>query len=81
MSETVESREHLLALLELLERLIKLSPEGGPEYYRELEAEAYFRKGNVAKAIEIEAEVVRKHPDWSDSAETLKRFKAAQQKP
>jgi uncharacterized Ntn-hydrolase superfamily protein len=62
----------------LLERLIKLDLEGGPDDYRDLEAEAYFRKGNVAKAIEIETGVVQRNPDWSDAAESLKRFKAAQ---
>lgn len=63
----------------LLERLIKLEPDQyTQDYYRHEEAEAYFRKGNVAKAIEIETELVRKHPDESDYAESLKRFKAAQ---
>lgn len=62
----------------LLEGLIKLDVEGAADYYRDLEAEAYFRKGDVAKAIEIETEVVRKYPDDTDFAEKLKRFKAAQ---
>jgi uncharacterized Ntn-hydrolase superfamily protein len=62
--------------IELAERATKLAP--GKDYYRDTLAGAYFRKGNVARAIEIETELVRKNPGNSDYAESLKRFKAAQ---
>jgi uncharacterized Ntn-hydrolase superfamily protein len=62
--------------VELAERAVKLAPED--EFCRLTLAEAYFRKGNVAKAIEIETELVRKNPGETYYVETLERFKAAQ---
>lgn len=64
--------------IELGERAVKLAPE--EDFYRLTLAEAYFRKGNIAKAIEIEAELVRKNPGETDYVETLERFKAAQKR-
>ncbi|MBZ5543113.1 MAG: DUF1028 domain-containing protein [Acidobacteriia bacterium] len=62
--------------VELAERAIKLAP--GEDDYRATLAEAYFRKGNIAKAIEIETELVQKNPGDTDYAKSPDRFKAAQ---
>jgi len=70
-----ESNLDLDRAVELAERAIKLAP--GEDYYRDTLAQAYFRKGNVAKAIEIEAELVRKNPGVTYYVESLERFKAA----
>jgi uncharacterized Ntn-hydrolase superfamily protein len=71
-----ESNLDLDRAVELGERAVKLAPE--EDFYRLTLAEAYFRKGNIAKAIEIEAELVRKNPGVTYYVETLERFKAAQ---
>jgi uncharacterized Ntn-hydrolase superfamily protein len=67
---------HLDRAIELGERAVKLAPE--EDFYRLTLAEAYFRKGNVSKAIEIEAELVRKNPGEAYYIESLECFKAAQ---
>jgi tetratricopeptide (TPR) repeat protein len=59
-----ESNLDLDRAVELAERAIKLAP--GEDDYRDTLAEAYFRKGNVAKAIEIATELVRKNPGDTD---------------
>ena len=71
-----ESNLDLDRAVELAERAIKLAP--GEDYYRHTLAEAYFRKGNIAKAVEIEAELVQKNPGETYFIESLERFKAAQ---
>ena len=72
----VQSKHNPDRAIELAERILRLYPDF--DNIRHSEAEAYFQKGNVAKAIEIETGVVQRNPDWSDAAESLKRFKAAQ---
>ena len=72
----VQSKHNPDRAIELAERTLSLYPDF--DNIRHLEAEAYFQKGNVTKAIEIETEVVRRNPDNTDYAESLKRFKAAQ---
>ena len=62
--------------IELGERAVNLAPE--EDFYRLTLAEAYFRKGNVTRAVEIEAELVRRNPGETYYVETLERFKAAQ---
>ncbi len=62
--------------VELGERAVKLAPE--EDFHRLTLAEAYFRRGNVGKAVEIEAELVRKNPGEKYCVETLERFKTAQ---
>jgi uncharacterized Ntn-hydrolase superfamily protein len=71
----VQSKHPDLAI-ELAERILGLYPDF--DNIRHAEAEAYFQKGNLAKAIEIETGVVQRNPGWPDAAESLKRFKAAQ---
>ena len=60
--------------VELAERAVKLAPED--VFCRITLAEAYFRKGNVTRAIEIETELVREYPGDKYFVETLERFKA-----
>jgi uncharacterized Ntn-hydrolase superfamily protein len=70
--------EHNLQLdraLELAERAVKLAPEAGR--IQDTLAEVHFRKGNIDKAVEIESELVRKEPDNTAYAESLKRFQEA----
>ncbi len=59
----------------LAERAVKLAPD--EDDYRLTLAEAYFRKENVARAIGIATELVRKNPGERYYVETLERFKAA----
>jgi uncharacterized Ntn-hydrolase superfamily protein len=66
---------HLDRALQLAQRAAKLAPEAN--YIRDTLAEAYFRNGDIDKAIEIEADLVRKEPSNADYARSLKRFRDA----